>query len=174
MEHKINDTQRLAKLVEKIQFTMLTTVNKDDGSLRSRPMTLQEREFDGDFWFFASKHMAAVEDLRSDSAVNLAFADPAHSRYVSVVGMGEVVDDKAKAAALWKPALKAWFPEGLDDPELTLIRVQVESADFWETPSSKVVQLAGFAKAMLTGKRAEGIGEHGHVGAPGGLSGSVN
>lgn len=137
-------------------------------------MTLQEREFDGDFWFFAGKHAAAAEDLRADASVNLAFADPARSRYVSVVGMGEVMDDREKAKELWSPALKAWFPEGLDDPELTLIRVQVESADFWETPSSKVVQLAGFAKAILTGRRAEGIGEHGHVGAPGGLSGSVN
>jgi general stress protein 26 len=166
MEYE-NDVRRLAKLVEKIHFTMLTTVNREDGALRSRPMTLQAREFDGEFWFFAGKHTAAVEDLMANSSVNLAFADPAHSRYVSVVGMGEVIDDKEKARELWNPVFKAWFPEGLEDPELTLIRVQVESADFWETPSSKVVQLAGFAKAMLTGERAEGMGEHGHVGAQG-------
>lgn len=163
MEHEKNDVKRLASLVKDIQFTMLTTVSQEDGSLRSRPMTLQEREFDGDFWFFAGKHMAAVDDLRADSSVNLAFADPAHSRYVSVSGMGEVLDDKEKARELWNPALKAWFPDGLEDPELVLIRVQVESADFWETPSSKAVQLAGFAKAILTGKRATGIGTHGHV-----------
>ena len=158
-----SDVKKLAHLVEDIHFAMFATIDPDTGGIRSRPMTLQKREFDGDFWFFAGKESTAVADIRAESAVNLAFADPGHARYVSVVGMAEVIDDRAKAAELWNPALKAWFPEGLDDPSLCLIRVQVDNADFWETPSSKVVQLAGFARALLTGKRAEGLGERGHV-----------
>ena len=160
------DTKRLGRLVDKIQFTMMTTISHEDGSLRSRPMTLQKTEFDGDFWFFASKSSPVAADIQQDGNMNLAFADPASSRYVSVVGHGEVMDSRQKAAELWNPALLAWFPRGLDDPELTLLKVHVTRADFWETPSSKVAHLIGFTKAMLTGRRPD-LGGHHHVeGAP--------
>lgn len=64
--------------------------------------------------------------------------------------------DKARAKELWNPIYKAWFPDGLDDPNLALIRVDVDQAEYWDSPNSKVVQLAGFVKAIVTGQRAEG------------------
>jgi len=39
---------------------------------------------------------------------------------------------------------------------LALLKVQVEKAEYWESPSSKVVQLIGFVKAVATGKPYEG------------------
>jgi hypothetical protein len=64
-----------------------------------------------------------------------------------------VVRDKEKARELWSPALKAWFPQGVDEPDLVLLNVQVEKAEYWDAPASKVVQLAGFVKAVATGQR---------------------
>jgi general stress protein 26 len=66
------------------------------------------------------------------------------------------VKDKAKAKELWNVFYKAWFPEGLDDPKLALIRVDVDHAEYWDSPNSKVVQLAGLIKAAVTGKPAQG------------------
>jgi general stress protein 26 len=57
---------------------------------------------------------------------------------------------------LWNPFYKAWFPDGLDDPHLGLLRVDVEKAEYWDSPNSKVVQLAGFVKALVTGQKAKG------------------
>jgi hypothetical protein len=56
--------------------------------------------------------------------------------------------------------LKAWFPDGLGDPDLALLRVRVEKAEYWDAPSSKMVQLAGFVKAIVTGQRADDLGEN--------------
>lgn len=64
--------------------------------------------------------------------------------------------DKEKAKELWKPLLKAWFPKGLEDPDLALLKVSVESAEYWDAPSSKMVQIAGIAKAAVTGQRYQG------------------
>jgi general stress protein 26 len=51
--------------------------------------------------------------------------------------------------------LKAWFPEGLEDPTLCLLKVSVEEAEYWEASSSTLVQLFGFVKAMATGQEAD-------------------
>lgn len=144
----MTDVQRFSKLIKDIPFVMLTTINNDDETLRSRPMTLQKAEFEGDLWFFAARTSPACLDIEENPKVNLAFAEPKDTAFVSATGIAEVVFDKEKATELWNPIYKAWFPEGLEDPELCLIRVVVESADYWDAPSSKVVQ---------------GIGSHGHL-----------
>jgi general stress protein 26 len=159
-----NDVRKLARLVKGISFAMLTTHDSEHG-LRSRPMTLQEAEFEGDFWFFTGLHASLADDVRANPCVSLAFADPRNQAYVSASGVGELVFDQTKMRELWRPSYQAWFPLGLEDPELCLLKVHVESADFWESPGSKVVQLLGFAKAALTGHPGAGgaAGKHRHL-----------
>jgi general stress protein 26 len=152
-----NKTTALEQLREKIKgirIAMLTTID-EDGSLHSRPMATQETELDGDLWFFTPATSPKVGEIGRDQRVNLSYADPDDQRYVSVSGTARLVRDRAKAKELWNPLLKAWFPQGLDDPDLALLRVHVEKAEYWDSPSSKMVQLAGFLKAVTTGKRYE-------------------
>ena len=142
---------KVAELMKDIQFAMLTTV-EPDGTLRSRPMATQQVEFDGDLWFFTQESSPKVDELERDDRVNVSFAAPDENRWVSVSGTAQIVHDRAKAEELWQPLLKAWFPKGLDDPELALLKINVEQAEYWDTSSSKMVQLAGFVKALATGK----------------------
>ena len=85
--------------------------------------------------------------------MNVSYANPEDQRYVSVSGMASTMTDRGKMEELWSPLHKAWFPKGLDDPNIALLRIDVDRAEYWDAPSSAVVQLFGFAKAMLTGKR---------------------
>jgi general stress protein 26 len=123
-------------------------------------MATQETEFDGDLWFFTDAGSPKVDEVERDERVNVSYAAPDDNRYVSISGTARLVRDRAKIKELWNPVLKAWFPEGLDDPDLALLRVRVEKAEYWDSPSSKMVQLAGFVKAIATGKRADDIGEN--------------
>lgn len=155
MASKKKDThevvQHFGDLIKGIKVAMMTTV-EDDGSLRSRPMWTHDRDFDGELWFFTREHSHKVDEVEKDHHVNLAYADPTRERYVSVSGRCRLVRDKEKARELWNPTLKAWFPDGLDDPELALLCVRVERAEYWDTPNSRMVQLAGMVKAALTGE----------------------
>ncbi|MGZ5406073.1 MAG: pyridoxamine 5'-phosphate oxidase family protein, partial [Nocardioides sp.] len=72
--------------------------------------------------------------------------------WVSVVGHAHVVDDRAKLADLWNTFAEAWLPGGPDDPQATLLRVDADRAEFWDTPGSKVASLISFAKTKLTGE----------------------
>ena len=155
-DSKSDDVKKLVRLIKDIKFAMLTTATKN-GALRSRPMATQvEDDFDGTLWFFTDDDEAKVHEIQRDKHVNVSFADPHKNDYVSVSGLASIVKNKAKAKELWNPFYKAWFPDGLDDPKLALIRVDVDRAEYWDSPNSKVVQLAGLIKAVVTGKPAKG------------------
>ena len=144
----------LGELIHGIKVAMMTTVEAD-GSLRSRPMWTHDRDFDGELWFFTREHSAKVGEVEHDHHVNLSYAEPSKDRFVSVSGRCRLVLDKEKARQLWNPTLKAWFPQGVDDPELALLCVKVEKAEYWDVPSSRMVQLVGFVKAVLAGETYE-------------------
>ncbi|HVE56672.1 MAG TPA: pyridoxamine 5'-phosphate oxidase family protein [Pyrinomonadaceae bacterium] len=161
MEDKRQESiEKLKGLIEDIDFAMLTT--HANGKLRSRPMSTQEFEFDGDLWFFTSDQTHKVEEIEKDNEVNVAYSKPEDNVYISVSGTASIVKDRDKIEELWNPILKAWFPKGLDDPSLCLLKVSVEEAEYWDSPSSTLVQIAGFVKALVTGQSADG-GDHGKV-----------
>ena len=150
-----NDIQKLGKIIKNVRIAMLTTA-MPDGSLRSRPMQTQKAEFDGrELWFFTPLDSAKVEEVAAEHHVNVSYADPDKQRYASVSGMATLVRDRAKAKELWSAPMKAWFPKGVDDPNLALLRVRVQYAEYWQAPPSKVVQAVGLAKALTTGTRYE-------------------
>jgi general stress protein 26 len=144
---------KLKELTEDIDFCMLTTI--DGGHLRSRPMSTQQAETDGTLWFFTSDKTHKVDEIEKDGRVNVAYSDPGSDRYVSVSGKAKISRDRAKMEELWSDVLKAWFPDGLDQPDLCLLKVDVDQAEYWDTPSGKIVQFFGFVKAMATGQAYE-------------------
>ncbi len=143
--------EKLGGLIKKVQFAMLTTVD-DDGTLRSRPMARQGDDFDGSLWFFTRATAPKVDEVEKEHQVNVSFSDPNDQLYVSISGRANLVRDRAKAKELWNEPLKAWFPKGPEDPDLALLKVDTEKAEYWDTPSSTMVHLIGYVKATLTGE----------------------
>lgn len=149
-----SDIETLREQINDIKIAMLTTVD-DDGSLRSRPMGTQDLEFDGELWFFVSDTSPKVQEIRHEQQVNVSYADPGSNRYVSVSGRGVIVHDKAKMEQFWNPFLKAWFPDGLESPDIALLKIMVDKAEYWDYTSGKLVQLIGFIKAAVTGEPSD-------------------
>ena len=146
-----HDAQHLFEMISHIKFAMLTTLD-EDGSLRSRPMAnKQADEFDGSLWFFTHASSHKVDEVEKQSEVNVSFSDPDKQSYVSISGKAELVRDRAKAEELWTPYTKLWFQNGLDDPDLAMLKVTVVKAEYWDGPSSKMVQAFGIAKAAISG-----------------------
>jgi general stress protein 26 len=149
---KVND------LIKGIKFAMLTTVGPD-GHLRSRPMDTQQIEFDGDLWFFTEADAPKVADIARNNKVNVSYANPEKQRYVSVQGHAILIRDQAKNKELWSPEHKIWFPNGPEDPNLGLIKVQVEEIEYWDSASNPVGRAIDFVKALVTGNERE-MGEN--------------
>ena len=156
---------RIAGLVEDIDICMLTTVSHD-GKLLSRPMGALEMDPDGNFWFFTSESSTKAHQLES---INVAFSAEDDATYVSVSGVGELVRDRARIDALWTLFAKPWFPRGKDDPDLVLLKVTTEVAEYWDANSSKMVRTLAMLASVAVG-RPVGLGEHDVVTNPRGRS----
>jgi len=140
--------QRLAELVRGIESAMFTTINPD-GSINSRPMVVQDFDFDGELWFFTHRESGKVDAIVEDSHVCLAFMDPGNNRYVSMSGKAEVVDDSWTMRRMWSNAFERWFPEGPSDEGLALIRVRVDHAEYWDAPHSEVMETFCFTDPVV-------------------------
>jgi len=138
-----NPAAKLNELINGVEYAMLTTV-RPDGTLHSCPMATAEAESDGVIWFFSGNNTEKVEAIKTDRRVNLAYSDFNSQRYVSITGEAEPVRDHVKAKEMWKPLYKAWFPNGVEDPNLILLKVVVMSAEYWDASAGHMVQLTGF------------------------------
>lgn len=151
----------LKSKIKPIRFAMFTTIDAQ-GRLVSRPMTSQEMDADGNLWFFTSTQTELWEDIAAHPQVNLSFAEPADSVYVSISGEAERVVDRARIKDMWNPQVQAWYPHGPDDPHVMLVKVVSHSAEYWDSSASSMVQLFKIARAVLTGSTPE-TGEHARI-----------
>jgi len=132
-----NKLQQLSSWIRGIEFAMLTTEDRQ-GQLRSRPMVVLGDTTDDALWFFTEACSHKVDDIHGHHAVNLSYSSPAEHRLVSVTGRARVIRDRARMRELWQSNLKSWFPKGVDDPELVLLRIEVNEAELWESGERKM------------------------------------
>ncbi|MGN6388013.1 MAG: pyridoxamine 5'-phosphate oxidase family protein [Burkholderiaceae bacterium] len=157
-QQKHSELDKVAAMIGEIRFAMMATA-EEDGTLRSRPMSTLEIDEDGALWFFTAQDSPKVEEAARQRHVNLAYTRLDKQDYLSVSGSAETVRDRKRMEELWTPWIKPWFPGGLDDPNLVLLKVQIVQAEYWDAPGSKVKRLYGLAKAVATGKQ-DALGDH--------------
>ena len=153
-EQRSEAIERLGKLMGDFPIAMLTT-SAQDHSLHSRPMVNVHKSLQGELWFFTHVHEPEVEEIRGNPQVNVAFAAPDEGRYVSVSGTARSLQDAKRSALLWTDECETWFPKGPSDPELALIKVEVERAEYWDKKSNAMVAVQGFLKSLAGGKKSE-------------------
>jgi general stress protein 26 len=149
-----DDARKVAELIKDANRIAMFTTRAPDGTLTSRPMALQETEFDGDLWFFATRDSRKVTHVTADPQVNVEVTSA--DTWVSLTGTARVVQDDAKKRELWNAGVEAWFPNGPEADDVVLLKVEGESAEYWDTPGGRVATALSFAKAKATGKPYSG------------------
>lgn len=154
------DHDLLWRMIKDIRFVMLTH-RHSDGTLHAHPMTLQNRSLDDRcmLHFFVARLTEVGQRLRVDANVNVAFVDRERDIYVSVAGEATVSDDKDLKHRLFNALDRGWFPGGPDDPNLELISVRVQHAEYWNAKETKLTQLLKIATAAVAHQQAH-VGEH--------------
>jgi general stress protein 26 len=150
--------QLLAK-IHTIKFAMLTTED-EDGYLHSRPMATLEEDGEGSLWFFTGKSGHKSHEIDRNPRVNLSYSAGDKDIFLSLAGEAHLVEDAARAKKLWNPFMNAWFPKGPEDPELALLRVDVDEAEYWDVGSKKMTTLVHFAKSIVG--TADSMSSNGH------------
>jgi general stress protein 26 len=160
MSHDKSFQHSLWKLIKDIRFAMMTH-RHPDGMLHAHPLTTQNRSLDpGDpLYFFVSKKSELGRRLQADSNVCVTYADHDKDIYVCISGQATINEDLAAKKRLFNALAKAWFPGGAEDPDLELVELAIEHAEYWNVKESKTTQLLKMATAAVSGHPPE-MGEH--------------
>jgi general stress protein 26 len=153
---------KVRSLLKDFHSAMFTTAVA--GDVHTRPMGLlgAAENFNGSLWFFTDGRSTKLKEIASGASASLLFQSDAAGAYLQLVGRATEDRDAAKMAELYTPRVTTWFPGGLADPHLTLVRFDAERGSFWDTPGGIVRALAAFTKAILTGTPAA-VGAKGAV-----------
>jgi general stress protein 26 len=81
---------------------------------------------------------------------------------VSVSGRITRILDRDPIQELWNDGAESYFPEGVDDPRLVLLRFDPVTGEYWESPSSPIVLAIKFLEAKITGERPN-LGSNGQA-----------
>ncbi|WP_054956351.1 pyridoxamine 5'-phosphate oxidase family protein [Paenibacillus dakarensis] len=141
--------EKVREMIKGIETAMLTTVS--DEGLVSRPMKTQDIEFDGDLWFLTKKDTEKFHELLQNRQVNVAYAGKS---FVSIRGEAELVQSPEKMKELWSPVYEKLLETTYDDPNLVLIKVHAETAEYWDAGNK--FKMAKFLFRRLLGKNSEG------------------
>ena len=158
----MSDAESISKVTDIINDShigMFTTIN-EAGALVSRPLAVQEVKDDGDMWFFTSANTSQVAHIRANPAVNVSFGQ--RTEWVSVAGTAEVVTDRRLIHDMWNQVVEAWFPDGPDTPEVVLLHVDSDSAEYWTSPGGTAATVLQWIKSKVTNSRMS-VGESGTV-----------
>src|ERR1044072_5021881 len=120
-------------LIDKAQTCFFCTAASTVGSSGARPMSVQEIDDAGNLWFLSADDSHKNAELERDPNVTLYFQGSAHSDFLTLRGSASLSRDKDKIKELWEPIVKTWFTEGVDDPRITVIRVQPNEGYYWTT-----------------------------------------
>lgn len=153
MERNLESAEALEKLKEIVEaVNVCMFITSPDQNESARPMATIHTGDDGTLWFFTNRTSGKVHELNVDHVVHLIYAHPGKNAYMDVWGLANVVADRQKIKELWKPMVKAWFPEGEDDPQLCLLKVKPNDVYYWDNENGKMVEFVKVMTAVVTGK----------------------
>lgn len=141
---------KLWEMIKEIKVAMMTSW--DGQEMHSRPMHGYQKEFTGKLYFFTKHNSGKTDEINRYDKINLAYADIKSNTFVSVAGEGRVTTDRALIDQFWNPHASAWFPKGKEDPDLALIEVDAQGAQYWDSTSSSMVYLWQVTTAKLAGR----------------------
>lgn len=137
--HKIKQT-----MWDKMAQSPFLMVGLTGSGKHSEPLTAQlDRDQVDTLFFFVGKD----NRLASGGGAMAQFVSKGHDFFACLAGDIRQDNDPALIDKLWNNQVEAWFPGGKSDPNLALLRLDISSAELWETD----ISLSGRLKMLFGG-----------------------
>ena len=144
--------EKIKELVDKANMCFFCTDLKSGRPFATRPMSVQQVDDNGDIWFLSAVDSHKNEELQRDPHVQLLFQGSDYSDFLSLYGTASISKDKDKIKELWEPMVKTWFTEGIDDPRITVIKVEPQDGYYWDTKHGQMVSFVKQIAGAIMGK----------------------
>ncbi len=135
-----NGKKKLREIIDDVKTCMFTTTD-ENCNVFSRPMLTIKIDNELNLWFFSNENSEKISDLAENKHATLVYSHPGKNTYMNIYGTCTVVSDREKMKDLWTPALKSWFQDGVEDPNLCLVQVNVDEAVYWDNSSNEMIPL---------------------------------
>jgi general stress protein 26 len=146
--------KKIKDFVDDIKFCMFCT-SVTDMPFRTRPMSTLQVDEEGNLWFFSAKSSDKNDEIKDNDTVQLIYSKNSDVHFLTITGKATIVQDQAKKDELWNPIVKAYFPQGKDDPNLSLVKIKPEAAHYWDTINGKMITWFKMAASAVTGNQAD-------------------
>ena len=149
-----NSQEVAEKFLDKLKSSPFVMIGLESDHQHSEPMTAQiDDDQPNTLFFFAGRD----NRLAKGGAAMAQFASKGHDFFACLSGSVSHDDNRAQIDKLWNKAAEAYFPQGKEDPNLALLRFDVNSAELWEAE----VSLGGKLKMLFGGTiKADELGSH--------------
>jgi len=128
------------------------TSSEKTGYIPTRPMSVQQVDEAGTLWFLSASDSKKNAEININPTVRLYFQGSSYSDFLVLEGRASISTDKEKIKELWKPILKTWFTEGIEDSRITVIAVYPSEGYYWDTKHGRLVAFAKQIAGALIGK----------------------
>ncbi|WP_247233641.1 pyridoxamine 5'-phosphate oxidase family protein [Telluribacter sp. SYSU D00476] len=150
--HGTEAGKRMKELAEKNNTCFFCTCIGTGNALQVRPMSVQKVDESGTFWFLSASDSHKNQEIKQDNIVQLLFQGTAHSDFLSVNGVATISTDKTLIKELWDPILRTWFTEGIDDPRITVIKVEAREGYYWDNKHGNAIAFMKMTVGAMLGK----------------------
>ncbi len=133
--------EKMKVLIEKASSTCFFCTNMNENNFSTRPMETQQVDDEGNLWFFSATDSQKNADIKKDPSVQLLFQGSPHSDFLSVYGTASISQDMDKIKELWNPIIKTWFTEGMNDPSISIIKIEPLESYYWDTKHAQFISL---------------------------------
>lgn len=130
---------RIGEVLDKTKTCFFCTAVATGASGATRPMNVRDCDDEGNLWFLSADDSHKNREIEQDPAVRLFFQGSEHSHFLQLTGRASVLRDKATIKKLWEPLLKTWFTGGVDDPRITVIKVEPRGGYYWDNKHGNAV-----------------------------------
>jgi general stress protein 26 len=144
--------KQVRAIVDKAENCFFCTKARVEGSSGARPMNVREVDEEGSFWFLSAADSHLNQELALDPTATLFLQGSPHSDFLQVFGQATITTDRARVKELWKPIIKTWFTDGVDDPRITVIKLTPTDGYYWDTKHGNAVAGVKMLFGAMIGK----------------------
>lgn len=152
--------EKVKKLAESIDFTMFITDLKSE-PFHTVPMSTKEVDEEGNIWFLSNKTSTHNKNIERENRAHLIYADKDSFEFLSIYGRASISTDRNRIKELYGSGDDAWF-NGVDDPNITALKIEPDDAHYWDTKNGKVISLLKMLSGAITGNEPD-LGEEGKL-----------
>ena len=141
----MTDTHELKqKMWDKMTEGPFVMIGLTGSGEHSEPLTVQlDKDQVDTLWFFIRRD----NRLANGGAAMVQFVSKGQDYFACLAGTARIDQDRAMIDKLWSKPAEAWFPGGKEDPDLALLRFDIDTAELWESD----VSLGGKLKMLFGG-----------------------